>query len=157
MLKQHNPPKHPRPVRMAGELAPHLVLREIYRHYLEFRDYVGQGHDHVIEHSYFVPDPDGDPVWALVGPGNKCDWVNCRKVTISFSFWDLHRGLKELAPRKREAVFYNVILDQKQKEVAKRMGITTVSVGQYTQNAMMQLIDQHIVPLNKKEIDGDSD
>jgi DNA-directed RNA polymerase specialized sigma24 family protein len=61
------------------------------------------------------------------------------RVTITLSFWDLHGSLRQLSARKREAVFYNVILDWKQKDVAKRMGISTVSVGQYVQAAMEQL------------------
>lgn len=115
-----------RPVRQAV-LPEHRVLREIIRHYLEFKDLIANGADHVLTHSYLVPDDEG----------------GTRKETISISFWDLHRGIKELAPRKREALFYNVILDQKQAEVAKRMGITTVSVGQYVDAAMRQLCKHH--------------
>ena len=116
---------HPRPVR-AEEVPAAIILRELYRHYLTFRDYVGSGGDHILEHSYFVQDESGQPVWTTIGP-KKYGWVNARKVTISFSFWDLHRGLKNLAPRKKEAFFYNVILDQKQRTVAQHMKITTVS------------------------------
>jgi DNA-directed RNA polymerase specialized sigma24 family protein len=106
-------------------------LREVYRHYLEFREYVAHPetpeNDHVIDHTYLSEDEDG----------------TITKHTISFSFWDLHRGIKELAPRKREALFFNVILDQKQADVAKRMGITTVSVGQYVDAACRQLVKYH--------------
>lgn len=63
------------------------------------------------------------------------------EVRISFS--DLKEGLNELAPRKREAFFYNVILDWKQKDVAKKMGITTVSVGQYVDAACIQLAKRY--------------
>ncbi len=69
------------------------------------------------------------------------------KETISISFWDLHRGIKELTPRKREALYWNVIRDQKQKDVAARMGITTVSVGQYVDLSCKILIDRHIQSL----------
>jgi len=58
---------------------------------------------------------------------------------LSISFSDLKHGLEDLSPRKREAFFYNVILDWKQKDVAEHMGITTVSVGQYVEQAMIQL------------------
>jgi DNA-directed RNA polymerase specialized sigma24 family protein len=71
-----------------------------------------------------------------------------RKVSVSFSFWDLHRGLKELAPRKREALFHNVIRDAKQKDVARIMGITTVTVGQYVEHAFRQLIDRHVIEIS---------
>lgn len=108
-------------------MPPHRVLREVIRHYTEFHDLVAAGGDHVLTHSYLVPKEGG----------------GTKKETISISFWDLHRGINELAPRKREALFFNVILDQKQAEVAKRMGITTVSVGQYVDAAMKQLCKQH--------------
>lgn len=78
----------------------------------------------VIDYGYFTYD-DLDNITA--------------KVNVSLSFWDLHDSLKRLSARKREAVFYNVILDWKQKDVAERMQISTVSVGQYVQAAMEQL------------------
>lgn len=117
-----------------------LVLRETYRHYLEFRDLVISPSqtstdrglinssvtcDHgVIEYGYHIYDDD--------------DRIK-DKVSVTISFWDLHGSLRRLSARKREAVFYNVILDWKQKDVADRMGISTVSVGQYVQAAMEQL------------------
>lgn len=110
----------------------HRVLREVYRHYLEFRDYVSSTGNSVIEHGYFIyPDPK-DPF----SPDKQ-------KVEVTVSFWDLHSGLKDLSPRKREAVFYNVILDWKQRDVAKKMGITTVSVGQYVEQGMIQLAERY--------------
>lgn len=106
----------------------HRVLREVFRHYLEYRQYVSDTGQHVIEHGYFLYDEDG----------NVKD-----KVSITISFWDLFKGLKDLSPRKREAVWYNVILDQKQRDVAKKMDITTVSVGQYVEQAMIQLAENY--------------
>lgn len=117
--------KHPRTI-YKEELPPHRFLREILRHYLEFRDFVAQGNDHVIEHSYLVRDPDG----------------RLKKVTMSFSFWDLHRGISELPPRKKEALFYNIILDKKQKDVAEIMKISTVSAGQYCDLGLKAIVDQ---------------
>lgn len=111
----------------SGVVPPSRVLREVLRHYLEFSELVANGGNHLIEYSYLVADDDD----------------NVHKETIAFSFWDLHRGIKELAPRKREALYWNVIEDQKQRDVAKRMGITTVSVGQYVQNATEQLLKYH--------------
>lgn len=108
------------------ELPKHRVLREVYRHYLEFRDLFKSNGTHVIEHGYWVDDPDGR-----------------RKISVSISLWDLQEGLQSLSPRKREAVFYNVILDKKQKDVAEIMGITTVSVGQYVEQAMIQLSERY--------------
>lgn len=123
------------------DLQPHRVLREVLKHYLEFRDLVTspeqqatgtagktrtvatiQNTDGVIDYTYSVATSEG-----------------IEKVSMSISFWDLQGLLKHLSPRKREAVFYNVILDKKQKDVAKIMGITTVSVGQYVDQAMLQL------------------
>jgi DNA-directed RNA polymerase specialized sigma24 family protein len=86
------------------------------------------GRHHIIEHGYFVHDDDGKIIAQHI---------------VTLSFWDLHRGVKNLSDRKKEAFFYNVILDKKQKDVAKIMGITTVSVGQYVEQAMLQLSEQH--------------
>lgn len=99
----------------------HKILREVYRHYMDLRDYVRRTGRDVIEH----------PVETEEGSGEY--------VHLAVSFTDLMNGLNELAPRKREAFFFNVILDWKQKDVAEKMGITTVSVGQYVDAACMQL------------------
>lgn len=109
------------------EIPRHRVLREVYRHYLEFRELFKLDGTHVIEHGYLVEDEAG----------------NQRKINISISLWDLQGALRELSPRKREAVFYNVILDKKQKDVAEIMDITTVSVGQYVEQAMLQLSERY--------------
>lgn len=90
------------------------ILREIYRHYIDFRDFCSR------EGRYFIE----------YGP-------------ITISLLDLQYGLDELSPRKREAVYYNVIRDMKQKDVAEIMGITTVSVGQYVEQAMIQLAERY--------------
>lgn len=116
--------------RPTERIPPHRILREVYRHYMEFRDLVSQdGRGHVIEHGYFVYGEDGTTVTG--------------KEEIIISFWDLYEGLQTLSTRKREAVFYNVILDWKQRDVADRMGITTVSVGQYVDQAMQQLAQRY--------------
>lgn len=112
---------------LAEPISRHRILREVYRHYYEFKQLFSKDGTHVIEHSYWTHNDDGSK----------------SKHTISISLWDLHNGLEDLSPRKREAVFYNVILDKKQKEVAEIMGITTVSVGQYVEQAMMQLADRY--------------
>jgi hypothetical protein len=133
--------------RPTDPIPPHRVLREVYRHYLEYRDIVmcpsgrnvsptSKGdtsgaicEDGVIEHGYYTYEEDGV---------TKKD-----KIIIAISFWDLYGGLQTLSKRKREAVFYNVILDWKQRDVAERMGITTVSVGQYVEQAMLQLSQRY--------------
>lgn len=120
----------------------HRVLREVLRHYTEYRELVNQdGRYSVIDYGYWIYNEDD---------------TRKRKIDISISFWDLYKGLKELAPRKREALWWNVILDEKQKDVAERMGITTVSVGQYVEAATEQLARDYFTPQeleNNKEID----
>lgn len=109
---------------------PHKVLREIFRHYTEFQDWVASTGDSVIEHGYFLYDENDDE--KVIG-----------KVVVSISFWDLHDALQRVADRKKEAVYYNVIRDMKQKDVAEIMGITTVSVGQYVKQAMIQMSKEY--------------
>lgn len=117
----------------------HRILREIYRHYLEFRDLVAATGESVFEHGEWIYDSEGNPV---------------DKRIIQISFWDLHDALNKISDRKREAVFYNVILDWKQRDVAKRMGITTVSVGQYVEQAMLQLAEKYFA---EELSEGESD
>ncbi len=92
----------------------HRVLREAYRHYTEFKELVAGGGSDTIEYN-----------------------------GLTLSFWDMQGSLDQLSPRKREAVLHNVIYDMKQKDVAAIMNITTVSVGQYVDNAMLQLAEIH--------------
>jgi len=107
----------------------HRILREVLRHYTEYRELVNQdGRYHVIDYGYWVYNEDG---------------TRNHKEDITISFWDLYEGINDLAPRKREAIFYNVILDMKQKDVAQIMGITTVSVGQYVEAGMIQLAKRY--------------
>lgn len=121
VAKKINKPTEPIPL--------HRILREVLRHYTEYRELVNQdGRLHVIDYGYWVYNEDG---------------TRKQKEDVSISFWDLYDGLKELAPRKREAIFYNVILDEKQKDVAKRMNITTVSVGQYVEAGCIQLAKKY--------------
>jgi len=92
---------------------------------MDLRDYVGRTGRDVIEHP--VETEEGSGIYEH----------------LSISFSDLKMGLNDLAPRKREAFFFNVILDWKQKDVAEKMGITTVSVGQYVDAACMQLAKRY--------------
>lgn len=111
--------------RLTEPIPLHRILREIYRRYPEFHDHVMRTGTHVIDHSYFTYEEDGKTIKE--------------KIEVTISFYDLRDGLNKLSKRKREAVFFNVIMDWKQKDVAQRMGITTVSVGQYVEQAMIQL------------------
>lgn len=122
--------------KLSEPIPRHRILREVFRHYLEFRQYVSDTGNHVIEHGYFTYNDDG---------------TIKDKISVTISFWDLFNGLKELSPRKREAVWYNVILDQKQRDVAKLMQITTVSVGQYVEQAMLQLSEKYFAEESTNE------
>lgn len=121
--------------RLTEPVPPHRILREVLRHYTEYRTHVANTGDHVIQHGYWVHPEDGEKY----------------KVSVTLSFWDLHRGIKELSPRKREALFYNVILDQRQRDVAEKMGITTVSVGQYVEQACLQLAEEYFNDEDEEE------
>lgn len=90
----------------------HKVMRELYRNYMQFKEYVRSTGETTIEYR-----------------------------DVAISFYDLGMGLNELSPRKKQAFYLNVILDKKQKDVAEIMGITTVSVGQYVEAASRQLAD----------------
>ena len=89
---------------------PYLILREVYRHYIDFEDF-----------------------WKRTGKES----ITHKGITINFL--DLKRGVESLADRKQQAFYLNVIRDMKQKDVAAVMGITTVSVGQYVAEACRQL------------------
>jgi FixJ family two-component response regulator len=88
------------------------VLREAYRNYHQLQQYVQ-------------------------ATGNHC--LTYKGLTISF--YDLDKNINKLSPRKKEAFYLNVIIDMKQKDVAERMGITCVSVGQYVAQACSQLAE----------------
>lgn len=114
----------------------HKIIREAFRNYLTFETYVSNTGQDTIE--YVVPKEDGSDEW----------------VPITISFLDLERALNRynnglrdegtvLSKRKEEAFYLNVIRDMKQKEVAEIMGITTVSVGQYVEQGMLQLCDYY--------------
>lgn len=146
----------------ADEIPRHRVLREVYRHYLPFRDLVtspehdGQGgyntSDGVIEYGYFV-EPENEVEDPTTGKVTKIKTGERYKVFVTLSFWDLQGALKKLSPRKREAVFYNVILDKKQKDVAAIMGITTVSVGQYVEQGFIQLSEDYFTDMEVKVVE----
>lgn len=92
------------------EKKKHRILREAVRHYRE------------LEHLFITK---GVLVLSYNG--------------LDICFLDLKDALNRLSPRKREAIYYNVIIDMKQKDVAEKMGITTVSVGQYVESGFAQI------------------
>lgn len=101
------------------EKKKHRVLREAVRHYEELENlFINKG---VLVLSY-----DG----------------------LDICFMDLKDALNRLSPRKREAIYYNVIMDMKQKDVAERMGITTVSVGQYVESGFAQIAKEYFADPN---------
>lgn len=110
------------------EIKPHRVLREVFRNFRQFRELVASTGTDVIEHGYFIYNEDGS--------------IN-RKISITISYSDLVGRLNELSERKRQAIFWNVIMDYKQRDVAEIMDITTVSVGQYVDTGMEQLAKEY--------------
>ena len=106
------------------EKKKHRLLREAIRHYDEFKD-------------LFIID--GTTTISHDG--------------IDICFIDLKGILDSLSPRKREAIYYNVILDMKQKDVADIMGITTVSVGQYVDAGFAQIAKEYFDNQNSNSSD----
>lgn len=115
----------------------HLILREAYRNYLTFQQFVSDTGKDVI--TYSIPESD-DP---------EAKWI-----PVSISFSDLEQALRRyndglraqgtvLSKRKEEAFYFNVICDMLQREVGEQMGITTVSVGQYVNQACLQLAEYY--------------
>lgn len=109
----------------------HRILREVLRNYLSLKD--------ASEHEDYT---------LTICRVKGCTWSNARGIQkghegecnlITVNFIDLQNCLRGLSKRKKEAVFYNVIYDMKQKDVAALMGITTVSVGQYVEQACLQV------------------
>jgi predicted DNA-binding protein (UPF0251 family) len=121
--------------RNTEEIPLHRILREVYRHFYEFESYFRSSGKHVIEHGYYVYEDDLETIKD--------------KHMVTISLFDLRDGLKPqseggiLSSRKLEAVMLNVVRDMKQRDVADIMGITTVSVGQYVEQAMIQLADKY--------------
>ncbi len=103
---------------------PHKILREVLRNYTTFQDYVSATGQSVIEYK-----------------------------GMEISFYDLRDCLSNLSPRKKEAIYYNVIRDMLQRDVAEIMGITTVSVGQYVDLGIQQISEAYFTP---KELENGS-
>jgi len=122
---------------------PHRLLRETYRHYYEFKQIVASGGKGTI--SYAIR-------------GSSVDDGNTLTVPFSVSFFDLKEGLKPqseggpLSDRKLQAVMLNVVRDLKQREVADIMEITTVSVGQYVEHAMLQLAHSYFPEFYEEKV-----
>jgi predicted DNA-binding protein (UPF0251 family) len=100
----------------------HLIIREAFRHYIDLYDY-----------------------WKREGKST----ITYKGITISIL--DMKRILSEvdLSDRKAQAFYLNVLEDKKQKDVAEKMGITTVSVGQYVNAACRQYADLYMTDEEK--------
>lgn len=107
------------------EVKKHVILKEIYKNYLKFKYFFEQYGQDVIDY----------------GP-------------ISLSYVDLQYGVRDLPPRKKEAFFYNIVLDLKQKDAAERMGVTTVTVGQYVEQALIQLSKRYFADMPDRDIEA---
>lgn len=62
-----------------------------------------------------------------------------KRADITINFSDLKGCLADLSPRKKQALYLNVICDLSQQEVAKLMGIAPGSVGQYVDQATREV------------------
>lgn len=116
----------------------HRLLREVYRHYPEFRQLFIDTGIHVLTNTYewYPDDTSAEPDEKGVYPP---DMSRPQKETVSLSLFDLTEGLNELTLRRRQAFYLNVILDLLQKEAGAIMGISTVTVGQYVDQATIYL------------------
>lgn len=114
----------------------HKILREAYRNYLTFEQYVTDTAKDVIE--YAVPEKPGSDTYVPI----RISFTDLQRALVNFQ--DEMRGQGTvLSKRKEEAFYLNVIRDMRQADVADLMGITTVSVGQYVEQAMLQLCDYY--------------
>jgi DNA-directed RNA polymerase specialized sigma24 family protein len=102
----------------------HKLIEEALRSYTTFREHFGFTGDHVLEHSYIVYNEDGS---------------RKEKVTQVISLFDLFNGVKNLSPRKRQAIWYIAIQGYTQEEVGRIMGCRAVTCGQYLKAGCMQL------------------
>src|SRR5581483_10051564 len=105
------------------------ILREAYRHWYELKE-------------FFNDDDDGGKdIIEYYAPKSRDNPEEVELITISVV--DLGTALQKvkLAPRKQEAFRLNVLDDMLQRDVAEIMGITTVSVGQYVKQAVIQLAE----------------
>lgn len=111
------------------KIPPYVIIKEALRGYTKFKRHAALTGQDYIEHTYTVYDDDGIPT---------------EKISIELSLWDLFRGVKKISPRKREALWYGVILDKRQEEVGEIMGCRPVTCGQYANSACMQLAEEHL-------------
>ena len=103
------------------EKKQHRVLREALRHFKELEDLFKKYGILVVSHN-----------------------------GLDICFMDIQKSLNKLSARKKEAIYYNVILDMKQKDVADVMGITTVSVGQYVESGFAQIAKEYFAEENQR-------
>lgn len=119
-----------------------IILREAVRHYDEFEYLFIQSGIDLIEHKGIAISLfDLKLIVEVCTPIDVCDIP----YSIEFKLTDPFG----LSPRKKEAIYWNVIKDEKQLDVARRMGITTVSVGQYVDNGFLlisrKLLDTDVI------------
>lgn len=114
----------------------HKILREAYRNYLSFEQYFTDTSRDIIE--YAVPDKPGSDNYVPV----RISFTDLQKALVNFQE-DSHTQGTVLSKRKEQAFYLNVIRDMRQADVAELMGITTVSVGQYVDQAMLQLSEYY--------------
>lgn len=137
-------------------LKPHRLLREVYRHYTEFKELFKSTGIHTLTHTYEWFGPDLDEESDAKGH-HPADLSVPHKETVSFSLWDLERGINKLPERKRQAFYLNVICDLLQKEAGAIMGINHVTVGQYVEQCMIFLAKEQLIKTTSIEEQEDGD
>lgn len=122
-----------------GKVKSHIAIREATRDFATWQALVTQTGSYIIE---------GDTADRGVIAISFYDII---KVIDAYTpeYWKSNkypvfplRDAFELSARKKEAIYYNVIRDLKQKDVAAIMGITTVSVGQYVESGFLQITNK---------------
>lgn len=114
----------------------HKILREAYRNYLSFEQLVADIGKDVIE--YAVPEKPGSDKYVPI----RISFVDLQQALRNFKEDSNNEGTV-LSKRKEQAFYLNVIQDKLQKDVAQLMDITEVSVGQYVDQAMLQLCEYY--------------
>jgi DNA-directed RNA polymerase specialized sigma24 family protein len=127
-------------------IEPWEIIRECLRHYTEFRRFAATDknrHDSlqgVIEHTYQTYDEDDNVI---------------QKYTFTISLWDLFDGMNKISKRKREALWYHIILDKSQKECETILGIKQATIGQYCSQSLIKLANVYLNHENDAIMEGD--
>jgi predicted DNA-binding protein (UPF0251 family) len=125
------------------ESKSHIVLREAIKNFTQFENLFNLTGNDSVSHA-----------------GLTLSFFDLKKIILAYTPTGFDESGKPMFPksdpfklsfRKKEAIYYNVIRDLKQKDVAAIMGITTVSVGQYVDSACVSIAQ---ILFSEKESDA---